>query len=154
MSVQLGRARLTRLRNELCSDSFHAALAWSCGRAKFQCCTALVTVVVYIVIRSLDHVTKVMSGSWLIDEGCSRPERKKELEAPSNVHCCSYTMCCPLFQFIFIWSTEINLSWFLASKTRAVWQAEREVRKLKSLSIFLVSKRLFSWQRKSFYLCT
>ena len=35
------------LRNELCSDSFHAVLAWSCGRAKCQCCTATVTVVVY-----------------------------------------------------------------------------------------------------------
>ena len=38
---------LARLRNELCSDSFHAVLAWSCGRAKCQCCTATVTVVVY-----------------------------------------------------------------------------------------------------------
>ena len=46
-SVQQGRARLTRLRNELCSDSFHAVLAWSCGRAKCQCCTATVTVVIY-----------------------------------------------------------------------------------------------------------
>ena len=26
-SVQQGRTRLTRLRNELCSDSFHAVLA-------------------------------------------------------------------------------------------------------------------------------
>ena len=36
------------LCNELCSDSFHAMLAWKCGRAKYQCCTATVTVVVYI----------------------------------------------------------------------------------------------------------
>ena len=46
-SLQQGRARLTRLRNELCSDSFHAVFAWSCGRVKCQCCTAMVTVVVY-----------------------------------------------------------------------------------------------------------
>ena len=32
---------------DLCSDSFHALLAWSCGRAKGQCCTATVTVAVY-----------------------------------------------------------------------------------------------------------
>ena len=43
-SVQQGRTRLISLRNELCSDSFHAELAWSCGRAKCQCCTATVTV--------------------------------------------------------------------------------------------------------------
>ena len=48
-SVQQGRTRITRLRNELYSDSFHAVLAWICGRAKCQCCTALVTVVVYWV---------------------------------------------------------------------------------------------------------
>ena len=30
------------------SDSFHAVLALSCGRAKCQCCTATLTVVVYI----------------------------------------------------------------------------------------------------------
>ena len=41
------------MRNELCSDSFHAVLAWSCGRAKCQCCTATVTVVVY---RAQNHV--------------------------------------------------------------------------------------------------
>ena len=32
--------RLTRLPNELYSDLFHAVLAWNCGRAKCQCCTA------------------------------------------------------------------------------------------------------------------
>ena len=42
--VQQGRIRLTR--NELYSDSFHAVLAWSCGHAKYKCCTATVTVVV------------------------------------------------------------------------------------------------------------
>ena len=47
-SFQQGRARLTRLRNELCSDSFHAVLAWSCGPAKCQCCAPTVTVVVYV----------------------------------------------------------------------------------------------------------
>ena len=52
-SVQQGRAGLTRLRNELCSDSFHAVLAWSCGRAKCQCCTATVTVVVYSKLFSI-----------------------------------------------------------------------------------------------------
>ena len=42
------RTRLTRLRNELVySDSFHAVLAWSCRKAKCQCCTATVTFVVY-----------------------------------------------------------------------------------------------------------
>ena len=46
-SLQQGSARLTRLRNELCSDSFHAMLAWSCRRVKCQCCTATGTVVVY-----------------------------------------------------------------------------------------------------------
>ena len=29
------------------SDSFHAVLAWSCWQAKYQCCTATVTVVIY-----------------------------------------------------------------------------------------------------------
>ena len=33
-SAQQGRTRLTRLRNELNSDSFHVVLAVSCGRAK------------------------------------------------------------------------------------------------------------------------
>ena len=33
-SVQQGRTRLTRLRNDFYSDSFHAVLAWSCGLAK------------------------------------------------------------------------------------------------------------------------
>ena len=47
-SVQQSRTRLTRLRNELHSDSFHAVLAWSCGLAKCQYCTATVAVVVYI----------------------------------------------------------------------------------------------------------
>ena len=46
-SVQQGKTGLTCLRNELYSDSFHAVLAWSCQRAKFQCCTATVTVDVY-----------------------------------------------------------------------------------------------------------
>ena len=46
-SAQQGRTRLTRLRNKQYSDSFHAALALSCGRAKCQCCTATVTIVVY-----------------------------------------------------------------------------------------------------------
>ena len=46
-SVQQGSTRLRRLRIELCSDSFHAVLALSCGRAKFQCCVTTVTVVVY-----------------------------------------------------------------------------------------------------------
>ena len=32
-SVQQGSTRLRRLRIELCSDSFHAVLALSCGRA-------------------------------------------------------------------------------------------------------------------------
>ena len=50
-SVQQGSTRLTRLRNELYSDSFHAVLALSCGRV-FQCCTA--TVVVY---KKTDCVT-------------------------------------------------------------------------------------------------
>ena len=46
-SVSVCRTRLTRLRNESYSDSFQAVFAWSCGRAKCQCCTATVTVVVY-----------------------------------------------------------------------------------------------------------
>ena len=46
-SVQQGRTRLTCLRNELYSNSFHAVLAWICGLAKFQCCIGTVTVVVY-----------------------------------------------------------------------------------------------------------
>ena len=46
-SDQQGRTRLTRLRNELCSDSFHAVLALSSGQAKCQCCIATVTFVVY-----------------------------------------------------------------------------------------------------------
>ena len=41
------RARLNRLRNELCIDSFHGVLARNCGRAKCQCCTATGTVVAY-----------------------------------------------------------------------------------------------------------
>ena len=43
-SVQQGRTRLTRLRNELYNYLFHAL---SCGLAKCQCCIATVTVVVY-----------------------------------------------------------------------------------------------------------
>ena len=42
-----GSTGLRRLRIELCSDSFHAVLALSCGRAKCQCCITTVTVVVY-----------------------------------------------------------------------------------------------------------
>ena len=39
------------MRNELYNDSFHAVLAWICGRAKCQCCTATVTFVVYSPTR-------------------------------------------------------------------------------------------------------
>ena len=46
-SFQQDRTRLTRLINELYSDSFHAVLALSCGRAKCQCYTTTVTVVVF-----------------------------------------------------------------------------------------------------------
>ena len=46
-SIQQGTTRLTRLRNDLYSDSFHAVLALSCGQAKCQWCIAMVTVVVY-----------------------------------------------------------------------------------------------------------
>ena len=46
-SVQQGSTRLRRLRIELYSDSFHAVLALSCGRAKCQYCITTVTVVVY-----------------------------------------------------------------------------------------------------------
>ena len=64
-SVQQGRARLTCLRNELCSDSFHAVLAWSCGRAKCQCCTATVTVVVYM-LSILVHYLLQKICQWII----------------------------------------------------------------------------------------
>ena len=47
-SLQQGSTRLRRLRIELCSDSFHAVLALSCGLAKCQCCVTTVTVVVYL----------------------------------------------------------------------------------------------------------
>ena len=50
-SGQKGSTRLRRLGIELCSDSFHAVLALSCGRAKCQCCITTVTVVVYCVKR-------------------------------------------------------------------------------------------------------
>ena len=46
-SVQQGRTRPTRLRTELCSDSFHAVLVLNYGPAKCQCNTTTVTVVVY-----------------------------------------------------------------------------------------------------------
>ena len=46
-SLQQGSTRLRRLRIELCSNSFHAVLALSCGRAKCQCCITMVTIVVY-----------------------------------------------------------------------------------------------------------
>ena len=45
--MQQGSTRVTRLRNELYSDSFHAVLDLSSGLAKCQCCTTTVTVVVY-----------------------------------------------------------------------------------------------------------
>ena len=46
-SVQQGSTRLRRLRIELYySDSFHAVLALSCGRAKCQYCITSVMVVV------------------------------------------------------------------------------------------------------------
>ena len=46
-SVQQGSTRLTRLRNELYSDSFHAVLALSRGLSKCQCCAKTMMVVVY-----------------------------------------------------------------------------------------------------------
>ena len=46
-SVQQGTTMLTRLRNELYSDSFHAVLALSCGPVNCRCCTAKVTDAVY-----------------------------------------------------------------------------------------------------------
>ena len=46
-SFQQGTTRLTRLRNDLYSDSFHGVLAWNSRPAKCQCCIATVTVVVY-----------------------------------------------------------------------------------------------------------
>ena len=60
-SVQQARTRLSCLRNELYSDSFHAVLALSCGRVKFQCCTATVTVVVYSTY--VDELRTLMKGS-------------------------------------------------------------------------------------------
>ena len=63
-SVQQGRAWLTRLRNELYSNSFHAVLALSCGLAKLQCCIATVTVVVYsnkaLKITQIFHVDELI----------------------------------------------------------------------------------------------
>ena len=46
-SVPQGSTGLRRLRIDLCSDSFHAVLALSCGLAKCQCCITTVMVVVY-----------------------------------------------------------------------------------------------------------
>ena len=46
-SLLQSRTRLTRLRTELYSNSFHAVLALKYGTAKCQCCTATVTAVVY-----------------------------------------------------------------------------------------------------------
>ena len=54
VSVQQCNTRLARLRNELYSDSFHAVLALSYGRAKYQCCTATVMVVFYSDLDSAD----------------------------------------------------------------------------------------------------
>ena len=51
-SVQQGITRLTCLRNDLCSDSFHGVLALNWGPAKCQCCTAKLTVVVYSIKKS------------------------------------------------------------------------------------------------------
>ena len=64
-SFQQGRARLTRLRNELCSDSFHAVLAWSCGRAKCQYFTATVTVVVYTVFQVYSIYAQLLHAIFL-----------------------------------------------------------------------------------------
>ena len=57
---------MTRLRNELHSDSFHAVLAWSWGcsftgwgQAKYQCFTATVTVVVYCLKISTIFFQKI-----------------------------------------------------------------------------------------------
>ena len=47
-SVQQGSARQTRLRTELCNDTFHAVLAY-CGQAKCQCCLTTVMAVVYSI---------------------------------------------------------------------------------------------------------
>ena len=50
VSVEQGRTRLTRLRTlrtKIFNYSFHAVLALICVPAKYQCCKAMVTVVVY-----------------------------------------------------------------------------------------------------------
>ena len=60
-SVQQGSTRLRRLRIELCSDSFHALLALSGGRAKCQCCITTVTVVVYTLYL------KILKCDFVID---------------------------------------------------------------------------------------
>ena len=57
-SVQQGSTSLTRLRNELCSDSFHAVLALNCEQAKCQCCIATLTVMVVVYRvqhKAVDH---------------------------------------------------------------------------------------------------
>ena len=61
---QQGRARVTRLRNELCSDSFNTVLALSCGQAKCQCCIAAVTVVVYLDEKGGKRSVKMWTANF------------------------------------------------------------------------------------------
>ena len=54
------------------SDSFHAALAWSCGLAKCQCCTATVTVAVYFATK--DHKNSAKDDKTTINDRHERSQ--------------------------------------------------------------------------------
>ena len=56
-----GTTRLSRLHNELFSDSFHAVIAWISRPAKCQCCIATVTVFVYRPTVLWRHITLVQA---------------------------------------------------------------------------------------------
>ena len=92
-SVQQGSTRLRRLGIELYSDSFHAVLAFSCGRAKCQCCIRTVTVDVY---RS---VTIERAGVKLISNRLSTTRNSVLLShfAPWKTEPVKFQYCITLF---------------------------------------------------------
>ena len=102
-SVQQGSTRQRRLRIELCSDSFHAVLALSCGQAKCQCCITTVTVVVYCIKTEGKYVIKIIfphlnqHHPTLFIHGIHIKEysRETDFDLRSNFHieCCLLQVC-------------------------------------------------------------
>ena len=54
-SGQQVKTRPARLRTEVYSESLHAVLTLSCGRAKCQCSITTVTIIVYVNAESRNN---------------------------------------------------------------------------------------------------